>query len=67
MSSLDAGRETNAGLLYKLLCEEAGRKRLSLRYEAGIQWDSWTNTGDVIEGRGINRQIRRAYGFLASR
>ncbi|MFN3146945.1 MAG: DUF2235 domain-containing protein [Paracoccaceae bacterium] len=67
MSSLAPGRETNAGLLYKLLCEVAVRQRLSLRYEAGVQWDSWTNTRDVIEGRGINRQIRRVYGFLASR
>src|SRR5690606_38005837 len=28
---------------------------------------SWMSARDVIEGRGINRQIRRAYGVLASR
>ena len=67
MSTLEPGRESNAGLLYKLLCEVAPQKRLSLRYEAGIQWQSWTSTRDVIEGRGINRQIRDAYGFIASR
>jgi len=67
MSSLVEGCETNAGLLYKLLCEEAPKKKLSVRYEAGIQWHSWKASLDVIEGRGINRQIRRVYGFIASR
>lgn len=67
MSTLEPGYETNAGLTYKLLCEVAGSARLSLRYEAGIQWDAWLKTRDVIEGRGINRQIRRAYGAIASR
>ncbi len=67
MSTLAEGCETNAGLLYKLLCEEVPAARLSLRYEAGIQWQSWRTSRDVIEGRGINRQIRRVYGFIASR
>ncbi|MDA3887657.1 MAG: DUF2235 domain-containing protein [Allgaiera sp.] len=67
LSSLDEGRETNAGLAYKLLAEHAPSPRLSLYYEAGIQWQSWRQSADVIAGRGINRQIRRAYGFLASR
>ena len=67
MSSLKPGCESNAGLLYKLLCEVAPLQRLSLRYEAGIQWHNWRNARDVIEGRGINRQIRRVYGFIASR
>ncbi|WP_425073042.1 DUF2235 domain-containing protein [Sagittula sp. S175] len=63
-SSLDEGFESNAGLTYKLLKE---RRDVSLYYEAGIQWTDWGSTGDVILGRGINRQIRRAYGYLASR
>lgn len=67
MSSLEAGWETNAGQLYRLLSEVAAKCRLSLRYEAGIQWETWRNSRDVIEGRGINRQIRRVYGFVASR
>lgn len=67
MSSLKTGLETNAGLLYKLLCEVAPLARLSLRYEAGIQWRNWRSSRDIIEGRGINRQIRRVYGFVASR
>jgi len=66
-SSLEEGRETNAGLTYKLLCEVPPEARLSLYYEAGIQWTDWRSTRDVATGRGINRQIRRAYGYLASR
>ena len=66
MSTLAKGCETNAGLTYKLLQEAAGPD-LTLFYEAGIQWRDWRATGDIILGRGINRQIRRVYGYLASR
>jgi uncharacterized protein (DUF2235 family) len=67
MSSLEDGFETNAGLTYKLLREVAGTHRMLVRYEPGIQWLDWRGTIDVIEGRGINRQIQRVYGLLASR
>ncbi len=67
MSSLAEGMETNAGRIYKLLNELPVRERGSIYYEAGIQWQSWRQTADVLQGRGLNRQIRRAYGFLASR
>ena len=67
MSSLKPGCETNAGLTYKLLDEVGRTKNLTLHYEAGIQWRDWSSTWDVIVGRGINKQIRRAYGALASR
>jgi len=66
MSSLDPGCESNAGLTYKLLSEVSGPS-LTLYYEAGLQWQDWRATADVMMGRGINRQIRRAYGYLASR
>ena len=66
MSSLRPGEESNIGLIYRLLSEQAGAN-LSVFYEAGIQWRSWSRTHEVIMGRGINRQIRRAYGYLASR
>jgi len=66
MSSLKPGEESNAGLIYKLMSEHSGTD-LSVYYEAGIQWRNWKNTHDVMMGRGINRQIRRAYGYLASR
>jgi uncharacterized protein (DUF2235 family) len=67
MSSLAKGRETNAGLTFKLLQEQGTTANLTVYYEAGIQWRDWTSTWDVITGRGINRQIERAYGVLASR
>lgn len=67
MSTLEPGRETNAGLTLKLLEEQGRSAGLTIYYEAGIQWRDWANTMDVLVGRGINRQIRRAYGVLASR
>lgn len=70
MSSLDPGEETNAGLTYRLVDEmrRSGHgARVSVYYEAGIQWRGWKSAWHVGTGRGINRQIRRAYGVLASR
>lgn len=66
MSSLQAGEESNVGLIYRTLAAQSGAD-LSVFYEAGIQWRSWSRTHEVVMGRGINRQIRRAYGYLASR
>lgn len=65
MSSLEEGMETNAGRTYRLLCE--GGVEGSVFYEAGLQLTRWQNAPDILMGRGINRQIRRAYGMLASR
>ncbi|WP_425596483.1 DUF2235 domain-containing protein [Roseobacter litoralis] len=65
MSSLNPGQETNAGIAYHL-CREMGAQ-LSIYYEPGLQWTDWRSARDVMIGRGINRQIRRAYGYLASR
>lgn len=65
MSSLEPGHETHAGKTLRLVCE-AGPE-VSVFYEAGVQWSDWRSTVDVVMGRGINRQIRRAYGYLASR
>jgi uncharacterized protein (DUF2235 family) len=67
MSSLIPGEETNAGLAYRMLREVASSAQLSLRYEQGTQWNSWRDEIAVAESKGINRQIRRAYGFIASR
>ncbi len=67
MSTLEEGEETNVGLIYKLLDEAAHSQRIGLVYEAGNQWSDWSKTLDIIEGRGINRMIRRVYGWLASR
>lgn len=66
MSSLDAGQESNAGLVFKLLAESGKHVTRRLYYEPGVQWVDWAQITDVARGRGINRQIRRAYGVLAS-
>ena len=65
MSSLKPGCETNAGLTFRLLSETGGP--VSVFYEAGVQWNDWRRTHHVLMGRGVNRQIKRAYGYLASR
>jgi uncharacterized protein (DUF2235 family) len=67
MSSLKPGCETNVGLTYKLLQEVNSGASVSIYYEAGLQWRDWKDGFHVMTGRGINRQIRRAYGALASR
>ncbi|WP_322573263.1 DUF2235 domain-containing protein [Pseudotabrizicola sp.] len=66
MSSLVPGQETNAGLSFRLFSEATPVQRRRLYYEPGLQWEGWRNFGAVAQGRGINRQIRRAYGWLAS-
>ena len=65
LGSLRPGQETNAGCLYRLLQDVGGD--LSIYYESGLQWSDWRSASDIAIGRGINRQICRAYGFLASR
>ncbi|MGB0902261.1 DUF2235 domain-containing protein [Halocynthiibacter sp.] len=67
MSSLHPECHTNAAITYKLLREQAPAADMTLFYGAGVQWKSWRDTADVIRGRGINRQIRAAYGHLASK
>lgn len=65
MSSLDPESQTNAGRAYTLLREMGSE--ISIYYEPGLQWRDWRSAVDVAMGRGINRQIKRAYGYLASR
>jgi uncharacterized protein (DUF2235 family) len=38
---------------------------VTLYYEPGIQWRGFRRAHEVVAGVGINRQIRRAYLFLA--
>jgi uncharacterized protein (DUF2235 family) len=66
LSSLEPGREGNCGLIYRLLTEGGRRPDRTVYYEPGIQWSGWRNLLALAEGRGLNRQIRRAYGWLAS-
>lgn len=66
LSSLEPGYETNAGQTFRLLSEPVPGVRRRVYYEPGLQWEGWGRTLDLAFGRGINRQIRRAYGWLAS-
>lgn len=66
LSTLEEGKETNIGLIYKLLNAQSDGQ-IAVYYESGLQWQTWRDGLDVMRGVGINRQIQRAYGFLASR
>jgi uncharacterized protein (DUF2235 family) len=66
LSSLRPGFESNAGLMFKLLAQTGRHAARRLYYEEGVQWVDWGQIADVAQGRGINLQIQRAYGFLAS-
>ena len=66
LSTLAAGQESNAGLVFRLLTEAHPVTRRRVYYEPGLQWEGWRHTVAFLEGRGISRQIRRAYGWLAS-
>jgi len=65
MSSLRPGCETNIGLTYRLLSELGPSSNVMLYYEPGIQWRGVKRSVEVLAGIGINRQIKRAYLFLA--
>ncbi len=66
MSSLMQGMDSNAGRVFRLLCEDGIKARRRVYYEPGMQWEGWRNGLALMEGRGIAAQIRRAYGWLAS-
>ena len=65
LSSLEPLCRTNAARTYFYLKEMGAA--LSLYYEPGLQWGDWRSVMDVATGKGINRQIKRAYSWLASR
>ncbi|MEL6691050.1 MAG: DUF2235 domain-containing protein [Pseudomonadota bacterium] len=65
MSSSVPGCETNAGLAAQLI-REAAEDDVVVYYEEGLQWSDWSDALKVMTGDGINGQIRRAYGWLAS-
>lgn len=65
MSSLVPKCQTNVARSYELLREMGPAVRLY--YAPGLQWRDWRSARDVLTGRGINAQIKRAYGHLASR
>jgi uncharacterized protein (DUF2235 family) len=67
LASLEPERQSNASIAYNLIREIRPAARYSIRYEEGIQFLTWGNLIDIAAGRGITRQVRRAYGFIASR
>lgn len=67
MSTLKRGAETNIGLTYRLLMELPDAAHVHVYYEPGIQWRGLRRSHEVMAGIGINRQIRRAYVWLATR
>jgi uncharacterized protein (DUF2235 family) len=66
LSTLAPGMEGNCGLIYRLLTEGGARSGRRVYYEPGMQWKGWRHLHDLAMGRGLNRQIVRAYGWLAS-
>jgi uncharacterized protein (DUF2235 family) len=65
MSSLRRGHETNIGLTYRLLTDDAHGLPMSVYYEPGIQWRGLRRAHEVVAGIGLHRQAKRAYLFLA--
>ena len=66
LSTLESGQEGNCGLIFKMLTERGRSAHRTVYYEPGQQWEGWRHGMNIVQGRGINRQIRRAYGWLAS-
>ena len=66
MASLRPGEESNAGLAFRLLAGSGPRRGRTPYYEEGLQWQGWRRGIDLVEGTGIEQQILRAYGHLAS-
>ncbi len=66
LSTLAPGLEGNCGLIYRLLTESGPRSDRTVYYEPGLQWTGWRNLPALAQGSGLNLQIRRAYGWLAS-
>jgi len=67
LSSLEEGKETNAGLLYKLLRESGPKVSQTVGYNAGIQAEGLRKWLHVAMGTGINLSIVEGYGTLCSR
>ena len=67
LSVLDEGRETNAGLLFKLLAEDAPSRTRQLAYHAGVQGEGSRRWFRAAVGLGVNDAILHGYAFLASR
>jgi Uncharacterized conserved protein len=65
MGSLRPDRLTSIGMIYRFLRRAA--PKVSVYYGRGLQWREWHDVSDVWFGFGVNKQIERAYGWLAMR
>jgi len=66
LSSIAAGEETNAGLLYRLLEESNAAPDQFVNYDPGVQGTGWRKWLNAASGLGVNLSICRGYTFLAS-
>ncbi|MGB0904161.1 MAG: DUF2235 domain-containing protein [Mangrovicoccus sp.] len=67
LSTLDPQWATNIGQIFHVLSAIPARQRPCIYYEPGLQFDTMRDSWSVMAGVGLNRQIARAYGWLASR
>lgn len=65
LANIGTREESSIGRIYLLLREAA--PRASVYYGKGLQWKEWRQFSDTVLGWGVDRQIRRAYGWLATR
>lgn len=65
LSSVRAGEETNAGLLYRLLSRPEQDPRQIVEYDPGVQGQGWRKWVNAASGMGVNRSIKAGYKFLA--
>lgn len=66
LCNLHPDQISNAGLAYQLISQPIEGVRRRVYYEQGLQWQGWRHLRQLAEGRGVQGQIRRAYGWLAS-
>ena len=65
LSRLEPGRETNAGLIYKILRDTGPRLGWTLGYDPGVQADGLQKWVRIAAGTGINESIQAGYAALA--
>lgn len=67
LSSLEPGRETHAGKLYRLLTEDGPRRAQSVGYHPGVQGAGLRKWWNAATGDGLNDAILAGYSAIASR
>ena len=65
LSSIAAGRETNAGLVRQILAELGSSGAQIFEYDPGVQGSGWRKWLAAASGEGVNHSITRGYSFIA--